>query len=94
MRNAFSELVHLTAQLPKAAPIEKWPESKALFAHPGVIDVAPFVEGQAVLDFNNTVWVVRVMGVEPRQPSGSWPHSFPHRKPIVNLGRSICPTTT
>jgi len=58
---------HLTAQLPKTAPIVRWPEFlKALTTHPGVKDVAPFVEGQAVLDFNNTVWVVRVMGVEPR----------------------------
>ncbi len=58
---------HLTAQLPKSAPIQAWPDLlKELSAFPEVKDVAPFVEGQAVIDFHNIVWVVRVMGVAPR----------------------------
>jgi lipoprotein-releasing system permease protein len=58
---------HLTLQLPRAAPIQTWPElCKELLAVPGVKDVAPFVEGQAVLDYHNIVWVVRVVGVAPR----------------------------
>jgi len=58
---------HLTAQMPRSAAIERWPDLlKDLTTFPGVSDVAPFVEGQAVLDFNSTVWVVRVVGIEPR----------------------------
>jgi lipoprotein-releasing system permease protein len=58
---------HLTAQLPRSAPIQDWPALlRDLRAFPGVRDLAPFVEGQAVLDFQNRVWVVRVLGVDPR----------------------------
>lgn len=58
---------HLTARLPLAAPIQPWPGlCQELSAFPGVRDVAPFVEGQAVLDYHNIVWVVRVIGVLPR----------------------------
>ncbi len=58
---------HLTLQLDRAAPIEAWPELlREIAAEPGVADVSPFVEGQAVLDFHNRVWVVRVVGIDPR----------------------------
>jgi len=58
---------HLSAQLPRSAPIQDWPALlRDLQALPGVRDVAPFVEGQAVLDFQNRVWVVRVIGIEPQ----------------------------
>jgi lipoprotein-releasing system permease protein len=57
---------HLTAQMPRSGPIANWPALAKQFASvEGVRDVCPFVEGQAVLDFNNVVLIVRVVGIDP-----------------------------
>ncbi|MEM0968368.1 MAG: ABC transporter permease [Verrucomicrobiota bacterium] len=76
---------HLLISRDKGKPIEDWaPLEETLKQAEGVIDVQPYVSGQAVLDHASRVLVVEVLGVEPIPLVGSaaepdpiaWPPIF------------------
>ncbi len=60
---------HIVIKQEMSDPIPEWREIvEKVKDQPQVTDVAQFSYGQAVLDYDNRVWVVELKGVEPPKP--------------------------
>ncbi len=63
---------HVIVKQEKDDPMNDWePVFEKVRTQAGVVDAAPFSYGQAVLDYDNRVWVVELKGVKPGNESGS-----------------------
>lgn len=63
---------HIIVKKLKDDTIENWePVLEKVRQQPGVTDAAPFSYGQAVLDYDNRVWVVELKGVQTSDLEGA-----------------------